>query len=528
MRRGHLRVTLGGPHETVREVPAVEEVESLRRGVAFRALLAFLLSFGYYALGLGLVACLLGLLYVQFRLTHQFHPKLTALCGSAALAILWSLLPRPQRFVAPGPKLRRDEHPELFDTIRSIARAAGQPEPKEVYLVRDLNAFVSQRGGLFGLGAKRYIGIGLPLLHVLTVSEFRGVVAHEFGHFCNEDTIFGAWTYRTWKSITIAVEGLKEHEVLRLPFVFYAKLFLRVATKVSRHQEYLADRIAVRIAGHTPFVRALRRLEPCSMLYGYYWTTHVGPALREGFLPPLLEGFDLLLRSRKGRLMARALQRLASEPSEFDSHPPTEERIRALGEPPGEEPPEDQRKAISLIRDPEGWEKALFAHALGTQILASLKPASWEVIGEEKTLRRWRYLLEIGESRAQALLRGLRIRELANRLPDLEQARKQGLPPFRVRDIDESQLDRELVTAVLGLTLHRRGWTVRALPGTFPVLVHGARCLDLKYVFGLAAKTFSPEEWSGLCDELGIADLELELPRPKGQRIEAGKTRGSP
>jgi heat shock protein HtpX len=48
-----------------------------------------------------------------------------------------------------------------------------------------------------GVGSRRVMGIGLPLLQLLSVSQFEAVLAHEFGHFHGGDTHIGPWIYRT-------------------------------------------------------------------------------------------------------------------------------------------------------------------------------------------------------------------------------------------------------------------------------------------------------------------------------------------
>jgi heat shock protein HtpX len=44
--------------------------------------------------------------------------------------------------------------------------------PAEFYVVDDVNAWVAERGGVLGIGGRRVMGIGLPLLQALSVSEF--------------------------------------------------------------------------------------------------------------------------------------------------------------------------------------------------------------------------------------------------------------------------------------------------------------------------------------------------------------------
>jgi Zn-dependent protease with chaperone function len=65
-----------------------------------------------------------------------------------------------------------------------------------VYLVADVNAFVAQRGGWMELFSTRVMGLGLPLLNALTVSELRAVLSHEFGHYAGGDTKLLPWIYR--------------------------------------------------------------------------------------------------------------------------------------------------------------------------------------------------------------------------------------------------------------------------------------------------------------------------------------------
>lgn len=80
--------------------------------------------------------------------------------------------------------------------------------PGEVYLVGDMNAWVAERGGLMGFGGRRVMGIGLPLLQLLSVSQFAGVLAHEFGHYYGGDTKLGPWIYKTRAAIGRTLAGL--------------------------------------------------------------------------------------------------------------------------------------------------------------------------------------------------------------------------------------------------------------------------------------------------------------------------------
>jgi heat shock protein HtpX len=67
--------------------------------------------------------------------------------------------------------------------------------PKEVYLIAEVNAWVAQRGGILGVGSRRVVGLGLPLMRILSVAQLRAVLAHEFGHYYGGDTRLGPLVY---------------------------------------------------------------------------------------------------------------------------------------------------------------------------------------------------------------------------------------------------------------------------------------------------------------------------------------------
>src|SRR5215212_2623311 len=129
-----------------------------------RALLAVALLVGFYALALGVIAALLYVPYAEWRYVERVNLRLALFCGIGAFAIAKALVPRRDAFVPPGPELRRAEHPALFELVDDVARRTEQAPPAEVYLLMDVNAWVAERGGVMGLGSRRVMGVGLPLL----------------------------------------------------------------------------------------------------------------------------------------------------------------------------------------------------------------------------------------------------------------------------------------------------------------------------------------------------------------------------
>ncbi|MHC1742353.1 MAG: M48 family metallopeptidase [Syntrophobacteraceae bacterium] len=86
----------------------------------------------------------------------------------------------PQRFIEVFP----GEEPLLFAFIRKVCEAVGAPMPGSVRLDTQVNASAGFGEGIRSLFRRDLVlTLGLPLAGGLSISEFAGVLAHEFGHF---------------------------------------------------------------------------------------------------------------------------------------------------------------------------------------------------------------------------------------------------------------------------------------------------------------------------------------------------------
>ena len=119
---------------------------------------------GFYVLSLTVVAALLFAIYVMIAYGHLINPYLVLVVILAAGTVLWSITPRRDHFVPPGPILTRHDQPDFLEAVDGVAEATGQRAPAEIYLVPLMNMGVSNRGGLMGIGSRRVMVIGLPLL----------------------------------------------------------------------------------------------------------------------------------------------------------------------------------------------------------------------------------------------------------------------------------------------------------------------------------------------------------------------------
>ena len=139
---------------------------------------------------------------VYYWATH-FHFLLTSLRGGPRLfllklvlyggplfagAVLVFFMVKP--FFARRPRhaqplaLNPAAEPLLFTFIAKVCESVGAPFPKRIDLDCQLNAAASFRRGMLSfLGNDLVLTIGLPLVAGLSLREFAGVLAHEFGHF---------------------------------------------------------------------------------------------------------------------------------------------------------------------------------------------------------------------------------------------------------------------------------------------------------------------------------------------------------
>jgi Zn-dependent protease with chaperone function len=359
-----------------------------RSGISLwaRAVLAVVLTLGFYALavtGIWLLAR-----FAVYGFTSGRINYLTILSAFFALSLAWAMVPRIARFEPGGPRLTAATQPRLFAELERIADAVGQPLPAEVYCEWDGNASVSVQGGLLGIGGRRVLTVGLPLLRVMSVAELRAVLAHEFGHFAGGDTALGPLMYRASAAMIRSVESLNSG-ILSWPFQLYTKLFLRVTQAISRQQEFDADALAAAVTGKEACLAGLGKLDNDVLVADIYWTDEVAHLLEEGHVPPILEGLDRFLESAwiRDRVRETVAELAKAGPSPYDSHPPTPERLRALHALPDTPPllpPKagDDAPALSLVDAPESLIHPILCAIGGAEAAAKLQPVTWQAVGE--------------------------------------------------------------------------------------------------------------------------------------------------
>ena len=484
-----------------------------------RAVLAIVLMIGFYALAIATAGVLLYLPYAEVRYAHRLDIRLAIFCLVGAGIIMWSILPRRDRFIPPGPCLAPNQHPRLFAQLTGVAQVVSQAMPAEVYLVPEVNAWVAQRGGIMGLGSRRVMGLGLPLLQILTVSQLRAVLAHEFGHFYGGDTKLGPWVYKTRAAIERTLQGLaKADSALRFLFLWYGKMFLRVTHAISRRQELSADALASRTVGSRPLIEGLRAIHGASLAYPPYWATEAVPVLGAGYRPPLAEGFGRFVRSTA---IAEAMdQDVATEikeakPDPYNTHPPLRERIAAAESLPQGEPLTPDLPAISLVDNLDEVERRLLAAMAGEAQIQALKPVRWEDVGAEVYLPIW----EKSVRENATALQGVTLTALPEAAKNsLDIGCKIPVPKGRLPAPEErAQMAQRLLGQALAVALARQGWILHALPGELYFQKDEIKLDPFMVASRLAADKLQPEAWREQCVAAGISDLDLGEAETSGQ-----------
>ena len=480
--------------------------------LAGRVGLAIGLMVGFYILAMAMAGTLLYLPYAVWLYAGRLHANLVFFCALGAGTILWAILPRPDRFVPPGPPLNPIDHPKLFEVLAGIAKATQQEMPSEVYLTAEVNAWVLDRGGIMGFGSRRVMGLGLSLLQVLSVSQLRAVLAHEFGHFHSGDTKLGPWIYKTRAAIGRTLVALGEcSSLLQKPFLWYGKAFLRITHTISRRQEFTADALAARAVGTRAMIEGLKLTYGAAYAFELYWFNEVAPVLRSGFQPPLAEGFRRYLASpRIAAAISTSLDRelAEGETDPNDTHPPLRARLAALEPQSDRETPEPDPPAIGLLGEIVGLETRLI-EVISTEPSAQASQlVAWEDVGGKIWAPTW----EAYAGEYAKVLAGITPRTL----PQLAR----NLDPFseRLRESDGADLAaeerRKHASATLGVALavalSRNGWELHVSPGEDAVCErNGTRLKPFDMVPQLASGELTAEAWQDFCIGAGIADLDL-------------------
>lgn len=491
---------------------------SFARSQRSRLALALALAAGYYVLWIAFVVGSTGLSLLLWFAGGPVGKVRAVGLGLAALLGLLVLIPNKARHDEPGVVVTPTTQPRLWDLVRRVAMAVGEPVPHEVVVIRASNAYVHESGGIKNA---RVLAIGLPFLATMTERELMSIIAHEFGHFTGGDTKIGKIVALTHRELYRTIEaryddGVQWWEKSNL-FVQYFKFFLRVTGTMRRRQEFNADRVAVRVAGARATRNAAIQAVMTSLAFDTFWAGEMAPALEAGRKPPLMEG---LQRSKRQPVTAASLveqtdDAIVSEPdSPYDTHPPTRDRLRNIGDDPSA-PQDDSAPAHKLLRNIDELERQVLAVEFADDRLAMMPAIDWDDVVPVIFLGPWRQ----------------HIAEVAHRLSGItvgELPRYTGSPAAfagRMGAADPRELVPEHAMAgmvqtlgmALCVSLADVGFAVRGEPGGMVIARRGGAAIaPYDVIERMTDGTIDPDRWRTQCECHGVAALDLGGPSTMG------------
>ncbi|MAG56425.1 MAG: hypothetical protein CMJ83_09055, partial [Planctomycetes bacterium] len=477
-----------------------------RANVKGKALLAIMLMVGFYLLTMGIVGGLLTLVILTLTGVIRLAPRAVSLSIVVAAAVLVGVVPRPRRWIAPGVRITPKEQPRLFELLREIATRAGEKPPAEVYVNLTINAGVGRRGGFMGIGGRRVLVLGLPLVQTLTRSQLVAILAHEFGHFHGglSGLVYGARC-----TMARTVSHLQD-TILQKPYLWYGTAFMRVSHTVSRDQEFAADEFAARLVGRAEVMRALRRSEISAALFPMYFETDVAPIVNRGYLPDIGGGFRRFIKAHKeadtiSAILQQATTDRAVDP--YDTHPPLALRLEAMKAFPdgGERWDRGDVSAMDVVQDVEELQvRALgWGAGIGEERVRELVPIAWEDILDQVWRPDWNTVVDSVAHRFVGVTPTQYPRLVAD--PTQLLGKEQGVG----RRSGSTVGNVTIIGVPLMMALERSGWTIECRVGRGIAAYRGDHRIGLDDLGRVYAEEVTPAHWMALCDAAGTGDLDI-------------------
>jgi predicted Zn finger-like uncharacterized protein len=256
--------------------------------------------------------------------------------------------------------LTRDGEPLLFAHIERICQEVGAPIPKRIDIMNEVNAAAGFRNGFWSMlrGNDLVLHIGMPLVAGLSLQQFTGVIAHEFGHFSQGAgmrlsrllMMVSEWLRRAVYDRDAWDQWLEETSQnidIRLGFILYlARFSIWISRRVLwclmylgfvlvgyilKQMEYDADRYEAGMVGKKTFAETSRKMR----ILGIGYEQSLGTLGRVSSEGKLVNNFPKLSLFHSGKLKPEVQQTLDKIYKEeksiwYESHPCDRDRVNAV------------------------------------------------------------------------------------------------------------------------------------------------------------------------------------------------------
>ena len=303
---------------------------------------------------------------VVFQNVKQIKGALLVYCGPlAAGVVVLGFMLKP--FFARAPqrdKVRRidpDKEPLIVAFVDGVCRSVGAPTPSRIEVDCQVNASAYLASWVLAPSKELVLTIGLPLVAGLTLRQFTGVLAHEFGHFSQGAGMrlsvlirsINRWFARVvyerdeWDETLVGWSGQGNGAIMLV--VLVARLAIWITRRIlwvlmhvghcvsgflSRQMEFDADRYETRMVGSGTFEETMARLTDLGLASQAAHSDLV-ESWRERRLPDDLARLILVKLADFPDPLRAAVhdQALAEKTGLFDTHPcRTDRNARAHAE----------------------------------------------------------------------------------------------------------------------------------------------------------------------------------------------------
>jgi len=381
-------------------IPRVKVTMAYRLGLFLVILISTIAPLVY----LGILAGLVAVVALYINVLPGFLEGIHSGVGKIAVVVVPVFIPAvlflfllkplftrhrpPPRYV-----LKRENFPALFTLVETLCEKIKVPVPVKIVLDNEVNASAGSARGILSLvRGKLVLTVGMPLVMGMSIREFAGVLAHEFGHFAQPSAMtayyvvnsinywFASRAYEpdAWDSRLEAWSDTANHHIVgtlaiqgaRLGIYLTRKLFgvlyrLNLVTTrfMSRHMEHDADVYESIVSGSDQFEKTalvFRRLA--------YAEQSVDELNRQSWNEnKLFKNYPDAIATMVGSLDADFDDRIRedmmqAQTNAWDSHPADNDRIRHVMKRNDVGILKDDRPARELCKDIDSLAEAVTLH----------------------------------------------------------------------------------------------------------------------------------------------------------------------
>jgi Zn-dependent protease with chaperone function len=217
--------------------------------------------------------------------------------------------------------------------------------------------------------SERRLLLGVGVFDGMKQVQLRSILAHEYGHYRNQDTAGGGFALAVRRSLKSLVIRLAKSGVASLfnPVWWFVRavsaMYLAISQGASRLQEVLADRWAVRAYGSAAFAAGYRHIVERTVEMEHDLDATIREVVENRWPLSNVYDYDPQAKRSPEELAAAIEKELNKQPDVYDSHPASRQRIAwaerlAVARDPQ---PDDNAPVWDLFPDGEKLERDMTA-----------------------------------------------------------------------------------------------------------------------------------------------------------------------